>query len=104
MDPKAEQLEGYVVDIACLRKYPQRELLSRARMHPKECALMGHCVESGYGLVEEGQGVRLLEPASTPEVVKAIRESPRDRGIRLRAVRTPGDEGEMQTSSVSEIG
>ena len=50
---KREVLEGYVVDQACLRKYPQDELLERSRVHTTECALMGHCMESGYGLVNE---------------------------------------------------
>lgn len=101
---REEQVEGFVVDIACLRKYPQRELLTRAREHSKECALMGHCVESGYGLIDEGKELHLLEPASTPQVVTAIRGSSRDRGIRLQATRKPAEDGTMRTSSVREIG
>lgn len=47
-----------MVDVACVRKYPRNELLGRARAHSKECALMGHCVESGYGQVrDDGGGV-----------------------------------------------
>lgn len=46
-----EITEGYVVDLACLRRYPRQEYTSRAAQHTTECALMGHCVESGYGLV-----------------------------------------------------
>ena len=45
-----EIVEGYVVDLACLRRYPQKEYTARATEHTTECALMGHCVESGYGL------------------------------------------------------
>lgn len=99
---KREELEGYVVDQACLRKYPQDELLSRAKEHTRECALMGHCVESGYGLVSEEGTPFLLEPASTPGVVDAIRGSPRAAGIRLRATREMED-GHMRTVSVEEV-
>ena len=100
-----EELEGYVVDQACLRKYPQDELLSRAKEHTRECALMGHCVESGYGLVTDDGRPLLLEPASTPAVVDAIRQSERETGVRLRARREleEGQEGHMRTVSVEEV-
>lgn len=96
-----ETLEGYVVDLACIRKYPRDELLERARAHTKECALMGHCVESGYALVGEDGRPLLLEPASTPLVVDAIQRSERDHGIRLRATREMQEE-EMRTTRVDE--
>jgi hypothetical protein len=32
-ETRTETLEGYVVDQACLRKYPQDELLERAQAH-----------------------------------------------------------------------
>ncbi|MFD2512468.1 hypothetical protein ACFSRY_01205 [Pontibacter locisalis] len=48
-----ETLEGYVVDIACLRTIPSVRLGEAAKEHTTECSLMGHCMESGYGLVEK---------------------------------------------------
>jgi hypothetical protein len=97
-----EVLEGYVVDQACLRKYPQDELLERARVHTTECALMGHCVESGYGLVNEEGRPLLLEPASTTQVVEALRGTSREHGVRLRAMREM-QEKEMRTTQVDEV-
>jgi hypothetical protein len=99
---KCETLEGFVVDQACLRKYPQDELLQRAAEHTRECSLMGHCVESGYGLVDAEGRTLLLEPAATPVVVEAIRRSDRPRGLRLRVEREMR-EGEMRTTRVDEI-
>lgn len=96
-----ETLEGYVVDIMCLRQYPQDELLARGKAHTKRCARMGHCIESGYGLVDDRGHVTLLEPAATPQVLEALAASPRDRGIRLRAVREMED-GDMVTRQVTE--
>ena len=99
---KREVLEGYVVDQACLRKYPQDELLQRAREHTTECALMGHCMESGYGLVDDEGRPLLLEPASTTRVVEALRSTDQERGVRLRATREMQEE-EMRTVDVTEL-
>lgn len=102
MSTRTETAEGYVVDIACIRKYPQAELIERARAHTKECALMGHCAESGYGLVSDTGSVALLEPAATPGVLDAIRGSDREQGIKLRATREMQGE-EMRTTGVEEV-
>lgn len=64
MTPLRETVEGYVIDIACLRKYPSSQWLERARVHTRQCAMMGHCVESGYALVDEG-GAALLGDEAT---------------------------------------
>ena len=63
---------------------------------------MGHCMESGYGLVNNQGTPLLLEPASTPQVVQAIRRSGRDQGVRLRVEREMQD-GEMRTTHLSEV-
>lgn len=99
---RREVLEGYVVDQACLRKYPQDELLERARTHTTDCALMGHCMESGYGLVDEEGRPLLLEPSSTTRVVEALRSTGQKRGVRLRAIREM-QEQEMRTTRIDEV-
>lgn len=101
MSQHTETFEGYVVDIACLRKYPRSEWNERARAHTRRCALMGHCVESGYGLVSEG-AVMLLDHDATPFVVDALKRSTRDAGVRLRVTRHL-DDGEMRTRSADEL-
>jgi hypothetical protein len=95
-------LKGYVVDLACLRKYPRDEWLERARAHTRNCALMGHCVESGYGLVDERGGLAILDSGATQLVVDALRSSPRSEGITLLATRELNDE-EMRTVRVEEV-
>lgn len=94
-----EVSEGYVVDIACLRKYPRHEALERAREHSRACLLMGHCVESGYGLVSDDGRMLLLDMEATPKVVAAVQPEAAERGIRIRAAREPREE-EMVTRSV----
>ena len=102
---RAEILEGYVVDIACLRKFPRDELADRARQHSRECGMMGHCVESGFGLVdsENGGRVALLDPEATSQVLEVLKKTERDVGIRLRAERRRGEDGSMETRRIELI-
>ena len=101
--PGSETLEGYVVDLICLRKYPAGEYAESARQHTQACALEGHCIESGFGLVSDDRRVALLDPSATPLVVVAVRGSERGAGIRLRAHRAE-ENGAMQTVAVEEAG
>ncbi|MGB3760721.1 MAG: hypothetical protein WBA07_30845 [Rivularia sp. (in: cyanobacteria)] len=68
MNDCTETLQGYVVDIICIRKYPQNETVERARAHKRDCALAGHCAESGFGLIDEEGKVALLDPKATLQV------------------------------------
>lgn len=72
MSSQTENLEGYVVDIICLRKYPQDELLKRAKVHTRKCSLAGHCTESGFGLVDGEGKISLLDPHATPQLLDVI--------------------------------
>lgn len=102
MGSQTETFAGYVVDLACIRKYPHAELLERARAHTKKCALMGHCVESGYALVGEDGTTYALDATATPQIVRSLEKSAKDAGIRLEATRRRDGE-EMATSSVREV-
>lgn len=96
-----ETFEGYLVDIACLRKYPQSGLLVNARNHTLECALMGHCIESGYGVVGEDGVPRLLESHATSQVLDVLGATAAHQGIRLR-VRRVLSGGQMHTERIEE--
>lgn len=98
-----EELEGWVVDIACLRKWPQGEMAERARWHTRACSLEGHCAESGFGLVDNRGRVQLLEPAATLRVLDAVRGSDRERGIRVRAVREGENGRSLETIALEEL-
>ena len=100
--PDSEALEGYVIDVACVRKNAREQLLEKAETHTRECALTGHCVESGYALVTEDDRLTLLDAGATPDVVDVVEHSERERGHRVRARRESRD-GEMETASVEEI-
>lgn len=102
MQDQSETIEGYVVDVACIRKYPRNELLERARTHTRACATMGHCIESGYGVVDERDRVYVLDAKATPRILDAIERSGQDRGIRLRVTRTM-EKGEMETGNVEPL-
>lgn len=102
MDDTTETVEGHVIDVACVRKNARDDLPENARTHSSECALMGHCVESGYGLVAEDGRLTLLDPEATPKVVDAVERSETREGVRLRVVREERD-GTMETTAVEEL-
>lgn len=102
---KTEELEGYLVDIACIRKYSRDELLERAEQHPRECALMGHCIESGYGLLSSDGAVHLLDAGATPAVVSTVRKSPKASGIQPSGARAGGGgPGRHQRRARGQVG
>ncbi|GAB3833780.1 hypothetical protein [Pontibacter rugosus] len=100
-DRLRETLEGYVVDIACLRTTPVTRIGEAARVHSTACALMGHCIESGYGLVDDNGKITLLDPKATKHVIEALVKTSKEKGARLRVERE-GKAGEMETVSVRE--
>lgn len=97
-----ETVEGYVIDAGCIRKNPRDELLKKARTHSRECALMGHCVESGYGIVTEDDQVTVLDSEATPKVVNTVQESTTEEGIRLRVHREEQDDT-VETVDIEEM-
>lgn len=97
-----ETVEGYVIDVGCIRKNARDELLESARTHSRECALMGHCVESGYGIVTDEDQLIVLDSEATPEIVDTVERSDTEEGIRLRVERDEQD-GSMETTTVEEV-
>ena len=97
-----ETLDGYVIDVGCIRKNARDELLEKARTHSRECALMGHCIESGYGIVTEDDRLTVLDAEATPKIENTVEESDTEEGIRLRIQREKED-GSMETTSIEEI-
>ena len=98
----SEIIEGHLVELACIRKYASLEMPRRAKEHTTRCSLMGHCIESGYGIVRDDGSVAPLDNHATPLVVQAASRSPREQGLRLRVKRRAVD-NEMQTRSVDEV-
>lgn len=98
----SETLSGYVIDVGCIRKNARDDLLASARTHSRDCALMGHCVESGYGIVTEDDRLTVLDPEATPKIVKTVRECETEEGIRLHVEREEQD-GAMSTTSIEQL-
>lgn len=90
-----------MVDLACLRRYPSDQYTARAAEHTTECALMGHCVESGYGLVSAHNRAVPLDTEATPHVVAALR-SAAAQAVRLR-VRHEEADSELRTIGVRAV-
>ena len=94
-----EVLEGYVVDIICLRHMSPSQYTEQAKKHTTTCALMGHCVESGYGLVGDNNKLVVLDPKATPWVVALLKKTDMEKGVRLKVEREE-NEKEMETVKV----
>ncbi|WP_017733997.1 hypothetical protein [Nafulsella turpanensis] len=97
-----EVLEGYVVDIICLRHMSPSQYTEQAKEHTTSCALMGHCVESGYGLVGDNNKLMVLDPKATPWVVALLKKTDKEKGVRLQVEREE-NEKEMETVKVTAL-
>lgn len=102
MGEHTETTEGYLMDGGCIRKNARDEVLEKARTHTQDCALMGHCIESGYGIVTEDDRLVMLDPEATRKVVDIVEATDTEEGIRLRVAREKQD-GQMETTTVEEI-
>lgn len=101
-DDQREIHVGYVMDIACVRKAPPDALVDLASAHTTECALMGHCIESGFALIDSDARLHLLEPAATADVVRELRRSRVEEGLQLEVVRER-DSHEMRTIDLRAV-
>ena len=95
-------MEGYLIDIACVRKYRRDELLRRAKAHTRACGTEGHCVESGYALVSEDGQLVLLDSEATPKLLQALLKEERDNQIKFRVIRESNG-SKMETTEVIAI-
>lgn len=94
-----EILEGYIIDVGCIRKHRRHDLLRAAREHPRQCGLMGHCIETGYGLVGEDDRLHVLDESATLKIALLLSQLQQENGIRLRVTREPRG-AEMKTTAV----
>lgn len=76
--------------------------MQRAAEHTKNCALMGHCIESGYGIIDDQGKLMALDAKATSKIVDALENSNKKSGIKLKVEREMKDK-EMQTVKVTEI-
>lgn len=88
-----ERVEGYVVDLHCIRQWPQAQWQDRAHKHLSSCAEQH--LESGFCLVDSCAVP--LDAAATPMVLRALREAGDEKGVQLRALRKSVD-GVMVTT------
>lgn len=100
---RTEVIEGYVVDLACIRRYPSSEMPDRARRHTTSCALMGHCIESGYGIGQGNGSVFPLVTHATPLILDAAHRSQWQTGLRVRVSRKL-HEFQIMTEAAERIG
>jgi hypothetical protein len=94
-----ERIEGFVVDLHCVRQWPAKEVLERSQEHATACSLQGDHIESGYALIDET--VVPLDSKATPMILHALRESEREHGARVRATRR--DKNHIMETTMVEL-
>ena len=97
-----ETIEGYVVDTICIRKMAASTYTKQAEEHTTACAIMGHCVESGYCLIGPHNKLVLLDPKATPLIYDLLKATDKKKGVVLRVERKLQNE-EMQTVRISVV-
>ncbi len=103
MSPETETFEGYAIDIACVRKNSREELLEKAKTHTRDCALTGHCIESGYGIVTEDDRLTLLDSEATRQIVDIIEQTEEEQGHWIQVTRKE-ENGTFETTAVEQAG
>jgi hypothetical protein len=87
MTRRIEILEGFVVDIRCVRLWPHDEVRVRAREHARECLLKGAHMETGYALITDEGSAVLLDTDATPLIIDVLQQLTNRTGICVRAER-----------------
>ena len=95
-------LEGFVVDVDCVRVARRSDLVRRAAGHLRACALAAGFSAGAYALVEPGGTVHVLDHQATPLVLWALWRSTREAGVWVRAERHERD-GRMETVRLTEV-
>lgn len=78
--------------------------LERAKKHTKACLLMGHCVEIGYGLVDDEGDLALLDTEATQRVLSAVHASHSENGIRIAVERELNDDEMIARTLIRSTG
>ena len=79
----AADLEGYLVDQMCSGEVMTKGA-NAAKGHTRDCALMDHCRESGYGvLTSEGKYLK-FDAQGNKRAVQALKASKKKDDLRVR--------------------
>jgi hypothetical protein len=92
-------VEGYVVDIACLRRYPETEYAKRSRAHTTGCVADGSLRRERLRPGRRRRSPPPLDTHATPHVVAVLREASTTEAVYLVVERT-WEDGEMVTQQV----
>jgi hypothetical protein len=83
-DEKSEtvKINGYVVDNMCAAAHKDdKDVLETVKSHPKECALMEDCVQSGYAVLTEDGKFYKLDEAGNKKVVELLKKTKSENGL-----------------------
>ena len=100
--PPTEVLQGFVIDLHCLRTAPRDTVVQVAARHPRACALAATFSGTPFALVDHDGTVHVLDDAATRLVIAVLWRTDDRRALAVRA-RRAGKHGRMETVAVSEL-
>jgi hypothetical protein len=80
----AADFEGVLMDKMCSMKALQEGGQKAAAMHKRDCALMGDCVKSGFGLVTADNQFLAFDAEGNSRAEKALKASKKSDNLRVR--------------------
>ena len=101
-DPRTEVLDGYVIDLDCLRTARRDALLRVAAHHPRACALSAAFSITAFALVDHDGAVHVLDDAATRFVIALLWRADDGRALAVRVHREVRH-GRMETVAVSAL-
>jgi hypothetical protein len=96
---KDVKLTGYIVDNACAAKMSKDG--DKAKGHPKACAQMQGCIDSGHQIYADGKWYK-FDKASESKVADVVKNEKSDKGLQV-TVEGSLDGDTITVKSISEV-
>ena len=80
----AESVDGILMDNMCMGKFEAKGF-DAAKMHTKDCALMGPCKESGFAIIQQDGTVVKLDAKGNKLALAALEASDKEKDLQVSA-------------------
>lgn len=80
----AESVEGILMDNMCMGKFEAKGF-DAAKMHTRDCALMGPCKASGFAIIQADGKVVKLDDNGNKLAIAALEDSDKEKDLQVSA-------------------
>jgi hypothetical protein len=96
MVASAADVDGFLIDKMCSAKVGKDQ--KAAAEHTKDCALMGPCQQSGYGVLTADGRYLTFDPAGNTRALEALKATAKKDNLRVRVT------GDVKGDSIKVTG